>query len=76
MYISCQFTSGQEQPIRSLQSLDSLYKSEDYASILTLTPLEFQPTKDLNLAQIYFIFAKSYENMNKEDEALYYYKKA
>ena len=76
VFLSSQFLSGQAHPMRSLQSLDSLYNSENYASIVTLTPSAFESATDSNLAQIYFIFAKSYENVNEEDEALTYYKKA
>ncbi len=65
---------GQEKHKTTFRLVDSLFKAENYDSIIALNRLS--PKNNTSSARVNFILAKSYENINKEEIALLYYKKA
>ncbi|WP_179336630.1 tetratricopeptide repeat-containing sensor histidine kinase [Winogradskyella ludwigii] len=67
---------GQETPIASISEINLLYRNGDYQAIVNLADSELQSTNTMELAEANFVIAKSYENLNLEDNALRYYKTA
>lgn len=67
---------GQKNSTLSFNEIDSLFQSNNYNAITTLDLSQLVTKSDIELANIDFIIAKSYENLNQEDTALGYYKKA
>jgi len=70
------FTNGQENTFASITEIDSLYNNGNYQTIIKISESGVTAKNDIELAKINFILAKSYENLNLEDTALNYYKKA
>lgn len=68
--------NGQEKIAITLNQIDSLFKSENYKSILKIDKNTITTRSDKELADLKFILAKSHENLNQEDRALEYYKDA
>ena len=67
---------GQEKPFASISEINLLYRNGDYQAIVNLADSELQSTNTMELAEANFVIAKSYENLNLEDNALRYYKTA
>lgn len=67
---------GQEKPFTSISEIDLLYKNGDYEAIVNLADSELKSTNNMEFAEVNFVIAKSYENLNLEDSALRYYKMA
>lgn len=60
----------------TLDSIHSLYEREEYSDISNYDKAILQEIEGLQYANLNFIFAKSYENLNREDSAFVFYKKA
>jgi len=70
------FSYGQENTSISFKQVDSLFKIEAYDLVSKIDENEIVCNGNIELAKLYFIIGKSYENLNHEDKALSYYKKA
>ena len=70
------FLFGQVNTSLSFSEISSFYKNGDYQSIISTNIDEVTFDNNIELAEINFILAKSYENLNREDRALIFYKKA
>lgn len=67
---------GQDQNAFNLSLLDSLFKAHAYQFITQINTSDLNFKSQLESAKGNFILAKSFENLNKEEQALSYYKKA
>ncbi|WP_178983841.1 ATP-binding protein [Winogradskyella helgolandensis] len=67
---------GQEEPLTSISQIELLYKTENYQAVVNLATSQLKSTNIIELAEVNFMIAKSYENLNLEDSALGYYKTA
>ena len=75
IFLSC-FSYGQESTSVSFKQVDSLFKIEAYDLVSKIDKNEIVCNGNIELAKLHFIIGKSYENLNHEDKALSYYKKA
>ena len=75
IFLSC-FSYGQENTPVSFKQVDSLFKIEAYDLVSKIDKNEIVCNGNIELAKLHFIIGKSYENLNHEDKALSYYKKA
>ncbi|MBU2928418.1 ATP-binding protein [Winogradskyella psychrotolerans] len=67
---------GQESLFTSVSEIQLLYKNENYQAVINLASSQLKSTNTIELAEVNFMIAKSYENLNLEDSALGYYKTA
>ncbi len=67
---------GQEEPLITISQIELLYKTENYQAVVNLATSQLKSTNIIELAEVNFMIAKSYENLNLEDSALGYYKTA
>jgi signal transduction histidine kinase len=67
---------GQENSSIPFNTIDSLFYSQNYKAITSISTSEVVAKDNLELATLNFIMAKSFENLNQEDTALSFYKKA
>ncbi|MBO3116243.1 tetratricopeptide repeat protein [Winogradskyella sp. DF17] len=67
---------AQENTYFTLTELDSIFNAEAYSDIIGLDVSQIKTVNKQELAEANFIFGKSFENLNKEDQAVNLYKKA
>ncbi|MFC0605316.1 tetratricopeptide repeat-containing sensor histidine kinase [Winogradskyella pulchriflava] len=67
---------GQGNSTVEYAEIDSLYQFEKYKALTSIDITKVAYQSKLEFAKLNFIMAKSYENLNQEDTALSYYKKA